>query len=102
MLGNAGVFHNLANGGCHATGGTGTLARPCGKIAEGIRLPWAFQRRVDGRGRPSPQSGENHFAITENIDVYTDGETLYIGPKTKNLLFSLKSLNRNYKIYVYE
>lgn len=37
----------------------------------------------------------------KNIDVYTDGETLYIGPKTKNLLFSLKSLNRNYKIYVY-
>ena len=37
----------------------------------------------------------------KNIDVYTDGKTLYIGPKRKNLLFSLKSLNKNHKIYVY-
>ena len=25
----------------------------------------------------------------KEIDIYTDGETLYIGPKRKNLLFSL-------------
>ena len=30
-----------------------------------------------------------------------DSETLYIGPKRKNLLFSLKSLNQHHKIYVY-
>lgn len=37
----------------------------------------------------------------KEIDIYTDGETLYIGPKRKNLLFSLKSLNQHHKIYVY-
>lgn len=37
----------------------------------------------------------------KEIDVYTDGETLFIGPKRKNLIFSLKSLNKNHKIYVY-
>lgn len=37
----------------------------------------------------------------KELDIYTDGETLHIGPKRKNLFFSLKSLNRNYKIYVY-
>ena len=37
----------------------------------------------------------------KELDIYTDGETLYIGPRRKNLLFSLKSLNRHYKVYVY-
>lgn len=37
----------------------------------------------------------------KEIDIYTDGETLYIGPKRKNLLFSLKSLNQHHKVYVY-